>query len=123
MILIRVFCQLFFSSFRYKPHCDGDCEGLPLQLGGRFATMVMYCTLPQKGGATNFPYAGLHVAPKKGAATFFSYIGFDDLINDQGFSTHSGCPVYEGEKKIVTQWVRYGVDDDHPWDSFDFLSE
>lgn len=106
---------------RYKPHCDGECDGRPLQLGGRFATMVMYCTIPMKGGATNFPYAGVHVVPKLGAATFFSYIGFDDLINDKGFTTHSGCPVYEGEKKIVTQWVRYGVDDKHPWDSYDLL--
>jgi hypothetical protein len=106
---------------RYKPHCDGDCEGRPLQLGGRFATMVMYCTIPLKGGATNFPYAGVHVVPKLNAATFFSYIGFDDKINDKGFTTHSGCPVYEGEKKIVTQWVRYGVDDEHPWDYYDLL--
>jgi hypothetical protein len=106
---------------RYKPHCDGDCEGRPLQLGGRFATMVMYCTIPRKGGATNFPYAGVHVVPKPNAATFFSYIGFDDKINDKGFTTHSGCPVYEGEKKIVTQWVRYGVDDEHPWDFYDYL--
>jgi hypothetical protein len=24
----------------------------------------------------------------------------------------------EGEKKIVTQWVRLGVDDENPWNSF-----
>ncbi len=37
---------------------------------------------------------------------------------DSGFTEHSGCPVYEGEKKIVTQWIRLGVDNDNPWDSF-----
>lgn len=37
---------------------------------------------------------------------------------DNGFTEHSGCPVYEGEKKIVTQWIRLGVDDENPWDSF-----
>ena len=37
---------------------------------------------------------------------------------DSGFTEHSGCPVYEGEKKIVTQWIRYGVDNQNPWDSF-----
>ncbi len=37
---------------------------------------------------------------------------------DDGFTEHSGCPVIEGEKKIVTQWVRLGVDDENPWDSF-----
>ena len=27
-------------------------------------------------------------------------------------------PYLEGEKKIVTQWIRYGVDHENPWDSF-----
>lgn len=40
---------------------------------------------------------------------------------DSGFTEHSGCPVYEGDKKIVTQWIRYGVDDENPWDSFNTL--
>lgn len=40
---------------------------------------------------------------------------------DNGFTEHSGCPVVEGEKKIVTQWVRYGVDKEHPWNSFNTL--
>jgi len=38
-----------------------------------------------------------------------------------GLTEHSGCPVYEGEKKIVTQWIRLGVDDENPWDSFNTL--
>lgn len=38
-----------------------------------------------------------------------------------GFTEHSGCPVYEGEKKIVTQWIRLGVDDENPWDSLNTL--
>eukprot|EP00970_Alexandrium_tamarense_P016878 scaffold7726_cov267-Alexandrium_tamarense.AAC.1 len=40
---------------------------------------------------------------------------------DGGFTEHSGCPVIEGEKKIVTQWVRLGVDDENPWNSFNTL--
>ena len=40
---------------------------------------------------------------------------------DKGFTEHSGCPVFEGEKKIVTQWIRYGVDDENPWTSFNTL--
>ena len=38
-----------------------------------------------------------------------------------GFTEHSGCPVFEGEKKIVTQWIRLGVDTENPWDSFNTL--
>eukprot|EP00540_Astrosyne_radiata_P006947 CAMPEP_0116841406 /NCGR_PEP_ID=MMETSP0418-20121206/10907_1 /TAXON_ID=1158023 /ORGANISM="Astrosyne radiata, Strain 13vi08-1A" /LENGTH=459 /DNA_ID=CAMNT_0004471829 /DNA_START=72 /DNA_END=1451 /DNA_ORIENTATION=- len=106
---------------RYTPHCDGDCTGLPHKTGTRMATMVMYCTLPTKGGATNFRNAGVHVKPVKGNAIFFSYIDPEKLTMDTGFTEHSGCPVFEGEKKIVTQWIRHGVDTENPWDSFNTL--
>jgi len=106
---------------RYMPHCDGDCNGLPHKFGQRVATMVLYCTIPLKGGATNFRKAGVHVEPKKFSGTFFSFIGPEDRIMDDGFTEHSGCPVIEGEKKIVTQWIRLGVDDVNTWDSFNTL--
>ena len=103
---------------RYTPHCDGDCNGLSHKEGQRVATIVMYCNIPEKGGATNFRNSGLHVVPERFSATFFSYIDPITLIMDRAFTEHSGCPVIEGEKKIVTQWVRYGVDKENPWDSF-----
>lgn len=103
---------------RYLPHCDGDCDGLPHKFGQRVATMVMYCTIPLKGGATNFRKAGIHIEPTKGFGAFFSYIGSDDLIMDEGFTEHSACPVVEGNKKVAVQWIRLGVDDDNTWDSF-----
>ena len=106
---------------RYMPHCDGDCNGMPFKPGNRMATMVIKCTIPEKGGATNFRNAGLHVVPEAGSATFFSYIDPESMKMDNGFTEHSGCPVIEGEKKIVTQWVRLGVDDENPWDSFNTL--
>ena len=40
---------------------------------------------------------------------------------DSGLTEHSGCPVIEGEKKIVTQWIRLGVSDADPWNSFNTL--
>jgi hypothetical protein len=85
------------------------------------ATMVMYCTVADRGGHTNFRNAGVHVKPKSGDAIFFSYINPESLIMDSGFTEHSGCPVYEGDKKIVTQWIRLGVDAENPWDSFNTL--
>ncbi len=103
---------------RYMPHCDGDCTGLDFKPGNRMATIVMYCKVPKKGGATNFRNSGVHIKPKQYAATFFSYIDPDTMKMDSGFTEHSGCPVVEGEKKIVTQWVRLGVDDENPWNSF-----
>ena len=103
---------------RYMPHCDGDCTGLDFKPGNRMATIVMYCDVPEVGGATNFRNSGVHIKPKQYAATFFSYIDPVSMKMDSGFTEHSGCPVVEGEKKIVTQWVRLGVDDANPWNSF-----
>jgi len=102
---------------RYMPHCDGDCTGLPQKIGNRVATLVMYCDVPEVGGATNFRNSNVHVVPEKGGAVFFSYMGSDKIM-DTGFTEHSGCPVIEGEKMIITQWMRYGVDNKNPWDSF-----
>ena len=106
---------------RYTPHCDGDCTGLEHKTGTRMATMVMYCKIPERGGHTNFRNAGVHVKPVVGDAIYFSYMDASTKIMDTGFTEHSGCPVYEGEKKIVTQWIRYGVDAENPWDSFNTL--
>lgn len=106
---------------RYTPHCDGDCTGLSHKYGTRMATMVMYCKIPQHGGHTNFRNSGIHFKPSMGSAVFFSYIDPETKIMDTGFTEHSGCPVFEGEKKIVTQWIRYGVDAENPWDSFNTL--
>lgn len=106
---------------RYTPHCDGRCNGEDHLVGGRMATMVIYCTLPKQGGFTNFQNANVHVRPNSGSAVFFSY--FDPLTNitDNGLTQHSGCPVYEGEKKIITQWVRYGVSSATPHNAFNTL--
>lgn len=37
----------------------------------------------------------------------------------EGFTSHSGCPVLLGTKRIAVQWMRIGVDKENPWDSFD----
>jgi hypothetical protein len=81
------------------------------------ATIVMYCNIPETGGHTNFKNANVHVKPRNGNGIFFSYIDPKTKSTDTGFTEHSGCPVYEGEKKIVTQWIRLGVDKENPWDS------
>lgn len=106
---------------RYTPHCDGDCTGLPHKSGTRMATMVMYCDLPTDGGDTNFRNSYVHVKPQQYNAVFFSYIDPETMLMDRGFTEHSGCPVFEGIKRIVTQWVRLGVDEENPWSSFNTL--
>lgn len=83
---------------RYMPHCDGKCEGDPLENASRMATMVIYCEVPGEGGGgyTNFGNAGVTVKPQVGSGIFFSYIDPRTNITDRGFTLHSGCPVFEG---------------------------
>lgn len=107
---------------QYRPHCDGECDGLPHKTGGRVATMVMYCDVPEIGGATNFQNSGVFVRPELGAAAFFSYMDPVAKRQENGFTSHSGCPVIEGTKRIAVQWMRIGVDNKNPWDSFNTLT-
>lgn len=79
----------------------------------------MYCDVPELGGATNFQHANVYVKPKAGAAAFFSYLNPATMKSEEGFTTHSGCPVLLGTKRISVQWMRIGVSSDEPWDSFD----
>jgi hypothetical protein len=111
------------SPDQYRPHCDGDCDGMAHKHGGRVATMVMYCdTEDLVGGGTNFQHANVFVKPEVGAAAFFSYMDPITALHDTGFTTHSGCPVIEGTKRIAVHWMRIGVDEAHPWDSFNTLT-
>ncbi|KAL3911098.1 MAG: hypothetical protein SGILL_007417, partial [Bacillariaceae sp.] len=92
---------------RYTPHCDGKCEGMPHIDGARMATTVIYCDIPEEGGFTNFQNANVHVKPSPGSAVFFSYIDPLTNLTDLGLTQHSGCPVYVGTKRIITQWIRW----------------
>lgn len=107
---------------QYRPHCDGNCDDLPHKAGGRVATMVMYCDVPDLGGATNFQNANVFVKPKLHAAAFFSYLDPISHKMEPGFTSHSGCPVVEGTKRIAVHWMRVGVDKENPWSSFNTLT-
>ena len=71
------------------PHCDGACDGGNIRVGGRVATVVLYCKVPSVGGGTTFSKADVFVQPKAGNAVFFSYMGEDGVLDD-GFTEHSG---------------------------------
>ena len=74
--------------------------------------------MPEDGGHTNFRNAHVHIRAQPGNAVFFSYINEEKMEQDIGETLHTGCPVYDGTKKIVTQWIRYGVDRDKPYTDF-----
>ncbi len=94
----------------YKPHYDYFDPAQPgtpaiLKRGGqRVASLVMYLSAPQRGGATVFPDVNLEVSPVKGNAVFFSY----DRAHPATRTLHGGAPVLEGEKWVATKWLRQG---------------
>ena len=92
----------------YKPHYDyfdpdGAGAEAALRHGGqRVATLVTYLNTPLRGGATTFPDAGLECAAVQGNAVFFSY----DRPHPCTRTLHAGAPVLEGEKWVLTRWLR-----------------
>jgi len=96
-------------SDQYTPHCDGACDGSLHKNHGRVATAVMYCVVPEEGGATTFTNHDITVLPQVGSAVFFSYKDMETGRMDEGDTEHSGCPVIRGEKWITTVWMREGV--------------
>lgn len=93
---------------QYQPHFDYFDPAQPgsaalLARGGqRVATLIMYLRVPQQGGATVFPDAGLEVAPVRGHALFFAY----ERAQPSSGTLHGGAPVLEGEKWVATKWLR-----------------
>ena len=93
---------------QYRPHHDYFDPAEPgtaniLKRGGqRVATLIMYLSEPEKGGATIFPALGLTIIPRRGHAVFFSY----PEPNPHGRTLHGGEPVLKGEKWIATKWLR-----------------
>jgi prolyl 4-hydroxylase len=93
---------------QYLPHHDFFDPAEPgtsdlLKHGGqRVATLIMYLSEPEEGGATVFPALGLKIIPKRGQAVFFSYPKPDP----DGRTLHGGEPVVRGEKWIATKWLR-----------------
>jgi prolyl 4-hydroxylase len=95
----------------YEPHYDyfdADDPGTPVLLrrgGQRVASLIMYLSTPENGGATIFPELGLSVYPQQGNAVFFSYPQPDPSTG----TLHGGAPVIAGEKWIATKWLRQRV--------------
>lgn len=94
----------------YRPHFDWFDASLPgprkhLESGGqRLATVIMYLTDVEQGGATSFPKLGLQVQPKKGSAVFFANTDPFGRVEQQAL--HGGEPVMQGVKFIATKWLR-----------------
>jgi prolyl 4-hydroxylase len=75
--------------------------------GNRVATLILYLNDVPAGGATYFPNAGISVAAKRGSAVYFRYMNGLRQLDPR--SLHGGAPVLDGEKWIMTKWVRERV--------------
>lgn len=96
----------------YRPHFDWFDSRKPgsaahLARGGqRLATTVIYLAVPESGGGTSFPNAGVEVLPGAGGAIFFHDV--DEFGAPDPMSLHAGQPVEKGVKVVATFWQRQG---------------
>lgn len=95
---------------RYLPHHDYFDANSPgaarvLATGGqRVATFVIYLNDVAGGGDTVFPGQNLSVKPHRGSSVYFEYLNGTGELDSR--CLHSGAPVTEGEKWVLTKWLR-----------------
>ncbi|XP_037572347.1 prolyl 4-hydroxylase subunit alpha-1 [Dermacentor silvarum] len=107
----------------YTPHMDAHgldkiTSYVDIHDGNRLATMLMYLTDVEAGGATAFVKLGIAVKPRIGDALFwydvkpydgneFAKMSFwHQKRKADELTTHVACPVLWGSKWIVTKWIR-----------------
>ncbi|HEY4296666.1 MAG TPA: 2OG-Fe(II) oxygenase [Paraburkholderia sp.] len=100
----------YAAGAEYRPHFDyfppsqsvGDIH---LKRGGqRVATLIVYLNDVQAGGETIFPEIATSIAPRRGNAVYFRYLNSARQVDPS--TLHGGAPVTQGEKWIMTKWVR-----------------
>jgi prolyl 4-hydroxylase len=95
---------------QYPPHFDfldpataGGAQSIA-RSGQRIGTLIVYLNDVIAGGETVFPEAGLSVVPRRGNGLYFEYTNSRMQLDLR--SAHGGAPVIQGEKWIVTKWMR-----------------
>ncbi|XP_028838594.1 prolyl 4-hydroxylase subunit alpha-2 isoform X2 [Denticeps clupeoides] len=91
---------------QYEPHFDSKLTGdTEFELkGGRIATVLIYMSDVEIGGATVFPAIGAALKPQKGSAV----VWFNLLQNgeEDANTLHAACPVFVGNKWVANKWIR-----------------
>jgi len=77
---------------------------LEAHAGQRSWTAMIYLNVPEQGGETQFPNAGVTIAPRVGLLLAWNNCGADGAPNLD--TVHAGLPVIAGSKYIVTKWYR-----------------
>ena len=95
---------------QYPPHFDFLVPSNPAssrsiaRSGQRISTLIVYLNDVLEGGETVFPEVGLSVVPRRGNGVYFEYTNSRSQVDLR--SAHGGAPVVQGEKWIVTKWMR-----------------
>ena len=88
----------------YLPPINAANRESVLRSGQRVSTLVTYLNDVPAGGQTLFPALGIATSPLRGNAVYFEYA--DDAGRVDARSLHASAPVTEGEKWVVTKWMR-----------------
>jgi prolyl 4-hydroxylase len=72
--------------------------------GQRVSTLVTYLNDVAAGGQTVFPALGWATSPLRGNAVYFEYADEQGAVDAR--SLHASAPVTQGEKWVVTKWMR-----------------
>jgi len=110
------------EGYSQGPKCNGDCNGRIYEQGKRIATVLVFCSVPEKGGLLLFRNARVQVLPRQGDALLISYVGFRSwLMDEMKYTEYLVCPVVKGEGRVLEQNIRMGVDEVKNWDYFAFI--
>ena len=74
--------------------------------GQRTWTAMVFLNEPAGGGETEFPQLSFKMLPRTGMLLIWNNMGLDGRPNP--YLLHSGNPVTQGTKYIVTKWFRRG---------------
>jgi len=108
----------------YVPHCttnDDDEEDCTVKEGQRIATIMMHCEVANGGGnAVVYPKSGIAIVPTVGSAIYMSHVDTKTTkqMDSRQLTEYSICPVVSDSRQLITQWIRCGVNHDHPWTMF-----
>ncbi|AHE56731.1 prolyl hydroxylase family protein [Sphingomonas sanxanigenens] len=102
--------QRYAPGQQFKVHSDYLHPDLPGYSDAQWAggqrswTAMIYLNVPEGGGETDFPYAGLRVQPRAGML-----LAWNNMNPDGGYNPmthHQGMTVTAGVKYIITKWFR-----------------
>jgi prolyl 4-hydroxylase len=106
--------QRYAVGQQFKPHHDyfhrseAYWEDMERCGGQRTWTAMAFLNMPEEGGQTAFPRAGIKVTPRLGNLLVWNNLDADGLPNPA--TLHQGMPVLAGTKYVITKWHR-----ERPW--------